>query len=136
MGSFRSRGFKMEPGGDLGHGPYARPHLWNHELLNWAKLQIFQGLSLNTCNDKRYCLVRSLATNQIQSKLAFCHQHQSKILREKCYSTFPLCFKNLWFLLPNRMLSALLPKSLYPKLQFFDPTQTLLHYDGLFTILC
>lgn len=47
-----SRGFKIELGGHLEVG-LSRPHRVKHELLNWAKpqiFQIFQELHKNTCN--------------------------------------------------------------------------------------
>lgn len=44
-----SRGFKIELGGHLEVG-LSRPHRVKHELLNWAKPQIFQELHKNTCS--------------------------------------------------------------------------------------
>lgn len=45
--------------------------------------------------------------------------HQS--LCQQLIQAFPVVFKKPWLLLPNGTLFGLLPKSVYPKLQFFDP---------------
>lgn len=76
---------------------------WNHELLNWAKHQIFQGLPRNTCNfySNRLSRSESLSNQSYSTKISFLHEDQSEFFINNIHkyallSLNPLTFVPYW----------------------------------------